>query len=95
MNKIRSNYTAQLLKIGEIVGMFYSQGAPTDTMIIYGIGAPIPPDSGLLPAAPALMQDPVDLFVPEYIGYGRSDGVFTAMNCSKTCLDLFEAVQGG
>lgn len=92
---MNTNYTSQLLRIGGIAGMYYSSGRPTDTMVIYGIGAPTVPDNGLLPDAPIIMGYPVDMFVPDYIGFGRSDGLFTPMNCIKTFLDLYVAFTNG
>ena len=95
MKTMLKTYSAQLLKIGGIAGMFYSTGLPTDTIVVYGIGAPIVPDGGLLPDASVLMQYPVDLFVPDYIGYGRSDGVFTPQGCINTFLQLHQAFSQG
>ncbi len=95
MKPIKQAYSAQLLRIGGIAGMFYSTGKPTNTIVVYGIGAPIVPDSGLLPDAPVLMQYPVDLFVPDYIGFGRSDGMFTPQHCIDTFLQLYQAFTKG
>ncbi len=79
----------QLLRIGQIAGMFYGNSkGPSDNLTIYGIGAPVAPDNGRLPDAPFILRFDTDLFVPDYIGYGRSDGTFTPRNCIKTFLEL-------
>lgn len=44
------------------------------------------PDNGKLEAAPFILQRGIDLFVPDYIGFGRSDGIFTPKNCINTLL---------
>lgn len=80
---------SQLLKIGDIAGMYYpAEQNLSRTVVIYGIGAPLPPDMGLLPDAPIILAHNVDVFVPDYIGYGRSDGEFTPENCIRTFTDL-------
>jgi len=89
------NTKIKLLRIGGIAGMFYTTGRKTDTIVVYGIGAPLVPDSGNLPDAPYILKHNVDLFVPDYIGYGRSDGTCTPVGCIKTFLELYEAFLGG
>lgn len=84
-------YTTKLLKVGKVAGMFYKNNISTDTLVIYGIGAPLVPDSGSLPDAPIILSFKTDLFVPDYIGYGRSDGRCTPKNCIKTFLLLYDA----
>lgn len=85
----------KLLKIGKIAGIYYSCGIKTQTVIIYAIGAPVVPDSGLLPDAKFILERKIDLFVPDYIGFGRSDGKFTPLNCIKTLLFLYDAFKKG
>lgn len=87
--------SAELYKIDGIVGMYYSCGVKTDKIVVYGIGAPIPPDAGNLPDAPVIRSFGYDVFVPDYIGYGRSDGVFTPENCIKTFTLLFDQFTKG
>lgn len=87
-------YTCKLLKIGQIAGMHYSTGK-TNTVVVYGIGAPIPPDYGNLPDASIILKYRVDIFVPDYIGYGRSDGIFTPKNCIKTFVRIYKAFHNG
>lgn len=82
-------YTTILLKIGSIAGMYYTRVKKSDNLIIYGIGAPIPPDNGMLPDARIIEKFDCDIFVPDYIGFGRSDGIFMPKNCINTFLKLY------
>lgn len=86
---------ARLLRIGKIVGMHYKNEEPTNTVVIYGVGAPIPPDNGNLPDASVILEKAVDIYVPDYLGYGRSDGRFTPMNCIRTFTKLYSAFRDG
>lgn len=88
-------YQFKLLRIGNIAGVYYTVGPPSRNLVVYGIGAPIPPDNGTLPDAPIVLGRGLDLFVPDYLGYGRSDGVFAPLNCIKTFLDLYKAFKEG
>jgi len=88
-------YQSTFYKIGPLAGMYYSNGKKHKTIIVYGIGAPLVPDSGQLPDAPIIMNYNVDLFVPDYFGYGRSEGRFTPKNCIKTFTYLFEKLKQG
>lgn len=89
------DYQSELIRIGGIAGMLYASSKPRKTLVIYGLGAPVLPDSGNLPDAPAIMNFDVDLFVPDYIGYGRSDGIFSPVNSIKTFLNLYKAIIKG
>jgi hypothetical protein len=80
----------KFIKIDNIRGTFYTCEKRTNTIIIYGIGAPIPPDNGTLPDASIILEHNIDIFVPDYIGYGRSDGIFTPINCIRTFLNLYK-----
>lgn len=82
-------YKTQLLKINNIAGMHYTHDILSSTLIVYGIGAPVPPDNGMLSDSKIINKFDCDIFVPDYIGYGRSDGVFTPINCIKTFLSLY------
>ncbi len=75
--------------------MYYPCSHPVKQVVVYGIGAPLPPDNGTLPGADIINQAGFDLFVPDYLGYGRSDGVFTPKNCIKTFLDLYKYFTNG
>lgn len=75
--------------------MYYLSGKITDTLVIYGRGAPVVPDNGNLPEAIILNEYPVDMLVPDYIGNARSGGICTPLNCIKTFLILFEQIQKG
>ncbi len=90
-----SSIKPQLLKIGPISGMHYSCGTKPKGILIYAIGAPVVPDSGQLSDAKFILEKKIDLFVPDYMGFGRSDGQFTPLNCIKTLLFLYDAVTGG
>lgn len=90
------NYTTELLKIDGIAGVFYKvPNRSTNKIVIYGVGAPVPPDCGKLTDAPYILDFNVDLFVPDYIGYGRNDGRFTPLNCIKTFLKLHSSFTTG
>jgi hypothetical protein len=91
-----SNYQTYFLHIGKIAGMYYTMpGRKVSSIIVYGIGAPLPPDDGRLSDAHVILNHDIDLFVPDYIGYGRSEGIFTPLNCVKTFLDLYEFLSKG
>lgn len=91
-----NNYHVQFLKIGHISGMYYTVlGRKTKRIVVYGIGAPVSPDAGKLDDASVVLDFETDLYVPDYIGYGRSDGVFTPMNCVKTFLNLYDSFSRG
>lgn len=93
---LRINYKTQFLKIGQISGMHYTiPGRKTKRIVVYGIGAPLPPDDGKLNDADVILSYDTDLYVPDYIGYGRSDGRFTPMNCIRTFLNLYDALTSG
>ena len=89
------NINAELIKIGRVSGMFYHGKSRVRTLLVYGLGAPVVPDNGLLPEADVVMKYQADLFVPDYIGYGRSDGKFTPMGCINTFLNLYEGFAKG
>ncbi len=89
------NINFRLLKVGEIAGIHYKSPFPTDAVVVYGIGAPIPPDNGHLPDVPIILAHNIDIFVPDYIGYGRSDGIFTPENCIKTFTNLQKSFSEG
>lgn len=88
--------SSKFFKIGKIGGVYYTSGlSRLRTMVIYGIGAPIPPDGGHLPDAEVILSFGVDIFVPDYIGFGRSDGIFTPNGCIRTFTKLFEDFTDG
>lgn len=88
-------YNHNLIKIGSIVGNLYTRGSKKDAIVIYGKGAPGVPDSGSIDVAETILSRGIDLFVPDYIGFGRSDGRFTPMNCVNTFLELNKAFKRG
>ncbi|OGM11575.1 hypothetical protein A2Z22_02140 [Candidatus Woesebacteria bacterium RBG_16_34_12] len=89
------NSNSTLLKLGKISGIYYPCGYKTKTILIYGIGTPNVPDNGNLPEAKTVSEAGYDIFVPDYIGFGRSPGTFTPTNCIKTFLILYELFKKG
>lgn len=80
-----------MLRINGIAGIHYTgESSPSSTLVIFGSGAPLPPDNGTLVNAPQIVGHGFDVFVPDYIGSGRSDGKFTPTNCIRTFTQLFE-----
>lgn len=91
-----ANYIVDLVKIGSIAGMYYRvPKRRVSSIIVYGLGAPLAPDSGYLPDAPFILGHQCDILVVDYTGYGRSDGRFTPLNCIKTFLKLYNELTGG
>ncbi len=88
-------YSSKLLKIRQISGTLYTAGRANNTILIYGIGAPRLPDSGDLVEAGTILKNRTDIFVPDYIGYGRSGGTFSPINCIRTFLTLHDAFING
>lgn len=88
-------YKSKSLKIGNISGTFYTTGKANNTILIYGIGAPRLPDAGNLAEAETILKNDMDLFVPDYVGYARSGGTFSPINCIRTFLALYDAFTGG
>ena len=82
------------LRIGGIFGNLYTSGK-SSTVVLYGKGAPSVPDSGKLKEARIVSAYKTDIFVPDYIGYGRSDGLFTPMNCIRTFLIMRKYLLSG
>jgi fermentation-respiration switch protein FrsA (DUF1100 family) len=89
------NYQFKTIKIGKIVGTYYSCGQKTGTILVWAIGGPTIPDNGKLEEAPFILQKGIDLFVPDYLGFGRSDGVFTPKNCINTLLSVYKHFKNG
>ncbi|MFH1792576.1 MAG: prolyl oligopeptidase family serine peptidase [Patescibacteria group bacterium] len=77
-----------ILKIGEIVGCYYFGLKKNKKIIIYALGAPTVPDNGKLEGVSMFIDKGFDVFVPDYLGFGRSDGLFTPDNCIKTLVFL-------
>lgn len=88
-------FSHTFLKINDIAGIRYTTEVPSNTVVIFGIGAPLPPDNGHLNNAAHFLARGFDVFVPDYIGSGRSDGQFTPLNCIKTFTQLFENFTDG
>ena len=90
---MKLNY--KLLKLDSISGIYYSCGKKTETVLVWAIGGPTVPDNGNLPAAPFILKREIDIFVPDYLGFGRSDGVFTPTNCIRTLLLVYKYLSFG
>jgi len=79
----------KLETIGDIRGVFYSKSKKkSKSLILYAKGAPTLPDDGELEDSEIILDFDVDIFVPDYLGYGRSNGIFTPQNCIKTFISL-------
>lgn len=83
------------MKIGKISGVYYPCGIKTATILVWAIGGPTVPDNGDLPAAPLILNREIDVFVPDYMGFGRSDGVFTPLNCINSLLSVYKYLTNG
>lgn len=92
---LREEYISELIRIGGIAGILYHRKKLSSNLLIYGYGAPTVPDNGSLREAKAVMKFDTDFFVPDYIGYGRSDGTLTPKNCVQTFLELYTAFKNG
>ncbi len=90
-------YSFSLLRIGDtgISGNLYTSGKERSTVVVWGVGAPRPPDYGNLAEAESILGYETDLFVPDYLGYARSDGRFTPMNCIRTFLRIYDSFTSG
>lgn len=86
---------AKLLRIGQLAGIYYPSGKNARTAVVYGLGAPTVPDNGNIAISHVLKRKGIDLFVPDYYGFGRSDGIFTPENCIKTFLNIYELFKKG
>lgn len=89
------DYKYKTIKLGKVVGTYYSCGQKTDVVLVWAIGGPTVPDSGNLSAAPLILKRGVDIFVPDYLGFGRSDGVFTPKDCINTLLSVHKHLKNG
>lgn len=85
----------KFFNINKISGIFYDSESNSDTILIYAMGAPNVPDNGTLNIAPAVVEKGIDLFVPDYIGFGRTGGSFTPQNCIRTLLQLYKSFKNG
>jgi len=92
---MKKDFKYKTIKMGKIVGTYYSCGQKTNRVVVWAIGGPTVPDNGKLEAAPAILQRGIDLFVPDYLGFGRSDGIFTPMNCINTLLMVYKYFKKG
>jgi esterase/lipase len=89
------DFKFKIIKIGKITGVYYTCGKKTDTILVWAIGGPTVPDNGDLSVAPIILEQGIDVFVPDYLGFGRSDGIFTPENCIKTLLFVYKSFDEG
>lgn len=92
---MKTDYKYKTIKIRSIVGTYYSCGHKTDSILVWAIGGPTVPDNGGLLASKLILNRGIDVFVPDYLGFGRSDGLFTPKNCIKTLLLCFKYFKKG
>lgn len=92
---MKPQYDTHTLRIGKITGVLYKRPSKTNTIVILGKGAPSVPDNGGNPIADVAIANGSDVFIPDYIGNGRSEGRFTPMNCVRTFLVLYDGFVKG
>ncbi len=85
----------KFFSFNKIGGTFYDSESGSKTLVIYAMGAPTVPDNGTLTIAPYILDKKIDLFVPDYIGFGRSYGKFTPKGCIRTLLLLYNSFKRG
>lgn len=86
---MKNTIITKLETIGDIRGVFYSKSKKkSKSLILYAKGAPTLPDDGELEDSEIILDFDIDIFVPDYLGYGRSNGIFTPQNCIKTFISL-------
>lgn len=81
--------------INKIAGTFYDSESRSNTLMVYAMGAPNVPDNGNAVIALTVLKAKIDLFIPDYIGFGRTCGIFTPENCIKTLLVLYDSFTKG
>lgn len=85
----------KVINLGKITGVYYSCGQKTNNIVVWALGGPTVPDNGNLSSASIILKRKCDIFVPDYIGFGRSAGVFTPINCINTLLLTFKYLKTG
>lgn len=88
---MRNDFEVKIVRVKNITGAFYQiPGSKNRRLVIYAKGAPTVPDDGKAVDVPVILDYEVDLFIPDYLGYGRSEGAFTPEGCIQTLLNLYE-----
>ena len=72
------------VKTNGIIGMLYLPAKKTKSVVLHAKGGPSFGDSGKSPLWISAQKYGYALFVPDYIGYCRSDGDFNFKNCIMT-----------
>lgn len=85
---------ASLIKLNKVVGYLYSSPKPSSTAIIWCKGGPSLGDNGKSEIWPLLKRKNITLFIPDYIGFCRSDGKFDFKGCVETITESEEFLEG-
>lgn len=82
------------VKINHVVGSLYLPSRVSKYGVIVAKGGPSLGDNGKSPLAEVSNKYATTLFIPDYIGYCRSDGVFNFRNCIETLLESQDFLEG-
>lgn len=85
--------TINMVHTQQVVGMHYQQDATLENkakVIIYLKGGPSFGDDGNSGLWPVAQKYNFDLFIPDYIGYCRSDGNFSFESCVETIYQAYD-----
>lgn len=96
MNKniITSNPGIYLIRINDVLGHLYIPEKKTNKAIIHAKGGPSLGDDGDSALWPVASKNNYILFVPDYIGYCHSYGVFNFENCVNTIYEAENFLNG-
>lgn len=83
-----------LIKIKNVVGYLYIPAYKTNKAVIHAKGGPSFGDAGDSIVWSIAKKHNRILFVPDYIGYCRSDGIFNFKNCIKTLYEAEDFLSG-
>src|SRR5688500_10509205 len=83
-----------LIKIKQVVGYLYLPDRPNGTAVIWCKGGPSLGDNGNSDLWPFLKRKNITLFIPDYIGYCRSDGKFDFKSCIETITESEKFLNG-
>lgn len=83
-----------LVRIDRVLGYLYLPSEPTNKAVIHAKGGPSLGDDGKSPLWAVAKRFGRILFVPDYIGYCRSYGVFNFQNCVETIYEVEDFLRG-
>jgi hypothetical protein len=83
-----------LIKINKVVGTLYIPAKETQNAIIYAKGGPSLGDDGKSPVWAIAKKYNYVLFIPDYIGFCRSDGIFSFKGCIETINESEQFLKG-